>query len=172
MDCIAKTPGASGYRGSKGQPPCHCPVCRAGHAAKQRAYRAAKAERERLARLEEQAQADAIAAATPPAPDTSQAAGMLDASLPPGAIEKALNEDLARLVGEPPWKATLSALARANARIVDQIYRHQRLDVLSGVQLRMVDILDRLRRTAETGGGVPADLAGLLGQPDDGGAAR
>lgn len=169
MDCIASTPGASGYRGSKGYPPCHCPVCRAGHAKKQREYRAAQRERARLAKLEEEARAEALAAAIPPEPDTSQAAGLLDATLPPGPIETALLEDLAKLVGEPPWKATLSALARANARIVDQAARHQRLDVLSGVQIRFVDALDRLRRVPEGAGGVPAgvpaDWSGLA-EPD------
>lgn len=169
MDCIASTPGASGYRGSKGHPPCHCPVCRAGHAAKQREYRAALRERRRLAELEEAARARAEADAAPPATDDSAAPGLLDADLPAGPIEEALNADLATLVGTPPWKATLAALARANARIVDQAPRHQRLDVLSGVQLRFLDILDRLRRVPDGGAAVPstvpADWSGLA-EPD------
>lgn len=162
-----KKHGLSGYR--KG---CGCPICRAAHTAAVADWRARKAHDRDAAQLDERAREQAAADALPPAPDESQAPLLLDPTAPAGPVEKALDQDLKGLVGEPPWKATLSALARANARIVDQVYRHQRLDVLSGVQLRMVDILDRLRRTAETGGGVPADLAGLLGQPDDGGAAR
>jgi|SRR5665647_3662609 len=163
MDCTAKTPGETGYRYG-----CHCSVCRAGHAAKQREYRAGLRERRRLAELEAQAQADAIAAATPPA-DGSQAPQLLDASLPAGAIEQALNADLNRLIGTPPWKPTLAALARANARIVDQAPRHQRLDVLSGVQLRFLDILDRLRRVPDGGGAVPSTVPAdwsALAEPD------
>lgn len=153
MECTAKTPGETGYRYG-----CRCPVCRAGHATKQREYRAACRELRRLAELEEQAQAQAVADAVPPAPDVSQAPMMLDPTLDPGPIEEALNTELAAIIGGPPWKATLSALARANARIVDQAHRHQRLDVLSGVQLRFLDILDRLRRVPDAGGGVPAGV--------------
>lgn len=162
MECIAPTPGESGYRFS-----CRCPVCRAGHAAKQRVYRAAARERARLARLEQSARDAAIAATVLPT-DPSQAALMLDPDIDDGPVELALRSDLAKLVGDPPWKDTLAALARANARIVDQAGRHQRLDVLSGVQLRMVDQLDRLRRVPDGDGShVPAGWsASSLATPD------
>jgi len=165
VECIAPTPGESGYRLG-----CRCPVCRAGHAAKQREYRAGLRDRKRLAALEAAAQEQAAADAVPPAPDESQAPQLLDANAPAGPIEQALDADLATLVGSPPWKGTLAALARANARIIDQAPRHQRLDVLSGVQLRFLDTLDRLRRVPEGHGApvpstVPADWSGL-DEPD------
>lgn len=154
--------GLSGYR--KG---CGCPTCRAAHTLDVAQWRAARRRRAELEHLDEEARAQAIADVMPPVADDSQAPQLLDPTLPPGPVEEALTAELAALVGEPPWKGTLSALAKANARIVDQVHRHQRLDVLSGVQRRMMDILDRLRRTAESGGaGAPADLAGLLGEPD------
>ncbi len=147
--------GPSGYRNG-----CRCQVCRSGHAAAARSWRARRAERARLALLDDQARAQALADAAPPAAQPEQSAGLLDADLPPGPIEQAIIEDLAALVGEPPWRASLSALARANARIVDQAARHQRLDVLSGVQLRLMDILDRLRRLpVEQSSNVPTDWA-------------
>lgn len=161
MKCIASTPGDSGYRFG-----CHCTVCRAGHAKRQREYRAAARERARIAQLEENAQAEALAAATPPDEQAPELA--LDPNAPAGPIERAFTADFGTLVGEPPWKETLGALARANARIVDQAGRHQRLDVLSGVQLRMLDILDRLRKVPDGDGAhVPASWsAESLAEPD------
>ena len=153
----------SGYR--KG---CGCPTCRAAHAADMAKYRARKRRERELEQMDDEARAQAQADALPPEPDESQAPLLLDPDAPAGPVEEAVLKDLDSLIGEPPWKATLSALAKANARIVDQVYRHQRLDVLSGVQLRMMDILDRLRRVPDgSGGGVPADWgAQSLAEPD------
>jgi len=146
---------------------CGCTVCRAAHTADVAAWRAKRRRALELERLDESARAQAETDALPPALDTSQAPMLLDPDAPAGPVEEALAADLAKLVGEPPWKATLSALGRANARIIDQAPRHQRLDVLSGVQLRLLDVLDRLRRTSEgAGAGAPDSLAGLLGEPD------
>lgn len=100
-------------------------------------------------------------------PEDEPRADLIDQDAPPGDLERAFSAELDSLIGEPPWKMTLGALARANARIIDQLPRHERLDVVSGIQLRMLDILDRLRRVPEgTGQGAPSDLAGLLGEPD------
>lgn len=145
------------YRGG-----CHCSECRSAHASANRQWRARRAERRRLAELDESARAQALADLVEPA-GAGSGAGLLDGTLPAGAVESALDRELAALVGEPPWRETLGALARANARIVDQAALHQRLDVLSGVQLRLLDILDRLRRTPDAAGmGVPTDWSAAL----------
>lgn len=157
-----KRHGASGYRRG-----CGCPTCRAGHAKAAADYRARKRREQERAELEERAEAQAVADTIRPV-DESQAPLLLDPTLEAGPVELAFVDEVAAIVGEPPWKGTLAALGRANARIVDQVHRHQRLDVLSGVQLRFMDILDRLRRTpgGSGGEGVPADLGSLLGEPD------
>lgn len=155
--------GKSGWRAG-----CGCTTCRAAHAADVAAWRARKRRARELEEMDEAAREQAAADALPPVPDASQAPLLLDPDADPGPVERAVDQELNALVGEPPWKLTLSALARANARIVDQVHRHQRLDVLSGVQLRMMDILDRLRRVPDGGGrGVPADwTASGLADPD------
>jgi hypothetical protein len=73
----------------------------------------------------------------------------------PGRVEAALVEDLSKLVGEPPWKATLSAIAVFNARLLDQLPELERLDLVSPVQLRTLEVLNRLRAVSE--GTSPAD---------------
>lgn len=153
--------GKSGWRAG-----CGCVTCRAAHAADVAAWRARRRRQTEAAQLDEQAQAQALADLERPV-DLSQAAALLDPHAPAGAIEAAFSGELEKLIGEPPWKLTLGALGRANARIIDQVGRHQRLDVVSGVQLRMMDILDRLRRVPGGGGApAPADLGALLGEPD------
>lgn len=156
------THGPSGYRRG-----CRCPQCREGHAAAARRYRAKQRRQRQVEEAEVAARDQALADALEPS-DDSEAPMLLDDSLEAGPIEQAFASELDKLVGDPPWKMTLGALGRANARIVDQVARHQRLDVLSGVQLRMMDILDRLRRVPEGGAldGVPADWTAGLGEPD------
>lgn len=156
------THGPSGYRRG-----CRCPVCREGHAANARRYRAELRRRREAETVEDKARAEALADVVEPT-DGSTAPLLLDAELAPGPVEEAFTRELEQLVGEPPWKLTLGALGRANARIVDQTPRHQRLDVLSGVQLRMMEILDRLRKVPEGTGpsGVPADWLGDLDKAD------
>ena len=154
------THGAPGYRRG-----CRCAVCRDAHASAARSWRAAQRAKREAAQLDDDARAQALADLERPT-DTSQAPMLLDPTAPAGELEQAFADELAALIGEPPWKKTLGALGRANARIIDQVPRHQRLDVLSGVQLRMLEILDRLRRVPEGGVGAPADLGALLGEPD------
>lgn len=154
--------GKSGWRAG-----CGCTTCRAAHSADVAAWRARRRQAAELEQLDDAAREQALADLERPA-DTSQAPLLLDPSAPAGEIERAFTEELSGLIGEPPWKKTLGALGRANARIIDQVPRHQRLDVVSGVQLRMMDILDRLRRVPEGGavGGVPADWGASLADPD------
>lgn len=152
--------GRSGWRAG-----CGCSTCRAAHAADVADWRARRRRAAELEQLDEQARAQALADTVRPS-DGSTAPMLLDATVPAGPIELAFEQDFAAIIGTPPWKNTLGALGRANARIVDQVARHQRLDAISGVQLRMLDILDRLRRVPG-GAGVPSDLGALLGEPDD-----
>lgn len=63
-----------------------------------------------------------------------------------------MRADIAKLVGEPPWKATLSALAIYNARLLDQLQHFDRLDLVSPMQLRTLEILQRLRAVSEGAG--------------------
>jgi len=94
--------------------------------------------------------------------------------LPPGPVESALATELSALVGEPPWKGTLSALATLNARLLDQARALDRLDLASPLQLRLLEVLDRLRAIApppsgparNVGDEAAAFLSGL-NTPDD-----
>ncbi|GAA2242409.1 hypothetical protein GCM10010401_14140 [Rarobacter faecitabidus] len=149
--------GNSGYRRG-----CRCEVCRSGHSKANRTWRLRKQDEAREVGEVEKAQAQALADLVEPA-DGSQAPLVIDRTLADGPIEAAFASEFAELQGGPPWKDTLGMLARANARVVDQVSVHGRLDVLSGVQLRMLDILDRLRRLPSgSGAGVPNDLGSLL----------
>lgn len=148
--------GTSGYRRG-----CHCRTCRDTHAAQARAYRARrKLEREQaLAASEAAAEIDEVAR------EELKDIPVVDFDLPAGKIESALEGELKDLPGEPPFKLTFGAVARFNARILDQTPRHNRLDVVSGVQLRLFEALDRLRRLAPVDAspseGAAAMLAGI-----------
>jgi hypothetical protein len=144
--------GMSGYRTG-----CRCEPCRRAKRDYMREYRAAAKERARSAPVEAP---PLIAEPTLPS-DPEQAELVFDPDLEDGPIETALTADLGKLVVAVPWMGTLSALARTDARIVDQAGRHQNLSVLSGAQLRMFDILDRLRAVS-AGGGVAAEAAAFL----------
>lgn len=90
-------------------------------------------------------------------------------------MQRALEAELRRLIGEPPWKNTLSALAVLNARLIDQAPELDRLDLVSPLQIRMLDVLDRLRaisaapgKPRSTGDEAAAFLASLNDSDDDG----
>ena len=148
--------GRSGYRRG-----CKCGICRAGHSEAAREYRARK-------KRETDAARDAEAPTPPPAqPVSGDVEARIDFNAAPGEIETALTSELEKMIGEPPFKQTLFVLARYNARILDQLPAIERPDLASGLQSRLFDVFDRLRKVeAGTRVGVPADLSGLLG-PDD-----
>lgn len=123
--------GQSGYRRG-----CRCEECRAGHRADVAKWRAAR-------------RTPAPPAAEAPLPDLTSVP-VPDPSPAPGAIESAVSADLAALVGEPPWKTTLSALAVYNARLLDQLMSLDRLDLISPIQLRTLEVLNRLRAVSES----------------------
>jgi hypothetical protein len=150
------THGAAGYRRG-----CKCAECRGAHA---------KAERDRrLARKTQAAREAKIADAIegweeprPPLQSVPDAAEILKTEKADG-IEAALNVDLGHLVGEPPWIATLKALALMNARYLDHMAELDRLDLSSPIQLRLLEQLTRLRASSASAGGLVGGVEAMLG---------
>lgn len=158
------TPGQPGYRKK-----CRCDVCRAGHAKYVAAYRSRKREEEIAAAL---ADADPlIEVQDVPAPVVEPVAGRLDMKLKPGPIERALLRDLRKPDPKVAFRRHLVRLARLNARVLDQVSTLERLDLVSPIELRQLDILNRVARLGfdglddEVDGGhveVPDDASALL----------
>ena len=148
-----KTHGTGGY--SKG---CKCAVCRAAHAAYMRDWRARQAG--------------------PPRPDPAPlpppmaSLPAIDPDAPPGRLELALTADLdggATLDPGGP-RVFLSALVRFNARMLDQLPGLDRLDLVSPLESRTLDILARLQ-AKPTEGVTDAELRDFmagLNEPGDG----
>ncbi|MHA7275356.1 hypothetical protein ACX80O_02315 [Arthrobacter sp. Hz1] len=122
---------ATGYR--KG---CRCAGCRRIHSDKMKAYRATK-------KLQEAG--DAHPEYDLP-PEVTPSSAAISWSAEPGQIERALCGELDALIGEPPFKRTLIVLAKYNARVLDQLPQMERLDLVSGMQTRLFNVFDRLRR--------------------------
>ncbi len=140
--------GMSGYRNG-----CHCEICRAAKRDYMREWRARQRRAEVAVEVEAaEALADVEPLAAPPS---------IDFSAKPGAIEKALRDDLRGLVGTPPWKRTLARMARLNARMLDQVNRHDRLDLVSPLELRTMELLNRLRAVS-SGVSIADDTATFL----------
>lgn len=99
-------------------------------------------------------------------PHVEPASVSLDWQAEPGQIETVLNEELGQLIGEPPFKKTLIVLGRYNARVLDQIPRIDRPDLISGMESRLFNVFDRLRKVTDGGNGEATTpdqfLAGLL----------
>jgi hypothetical protein len=145
-----KKAGVSGYRRG-----CRCAECRKAKRDDQAAYRAKK----KLAA----AGAALPAAVSDEMPPVIEASSLKIAfALPPGPIETALAEELAALIGEPPFKKTLIVLAKYNARVLDQIPALDRPDLISGMQSRLFNVFDRLRKVEATAGADAWDMSALL----------
>jgi hypothetical protein len=128
-----KKAGVSGYRRG-----CRCAECRKAKRDDQAAYRAKR----KLA-----AAGAVLPAVSDEMPPVIEASSLQIAfSRPAGAIETALDEELAALIGEPPFKKTLMVLAKYNARVLDQIPALDRPDLISGMQSRLFNVFDRLRK--------------------------
>lgn len=149
--------GASlaGYR--KG---CRCAGCRKCKRDDMSAYRAKK-------KLREAGGSDGAEHFFPGAPAVEPSSMAISWSAPAGPIEQTLTDELDALIGEPPFKKTLLVLAKYNARVLDQIPQLERPDLISGMQSRLFNVFDRLRRTETTAGAEDSwDMSALM-QADD-----
>jgi len=141
--------GMSGYRAG-----CHCEVCRRA----KREYMATWRADKRAAKL-----AAELAAAEPldvdvstPAPDPVAAASALDLECEPGPLEQAFLDDIREPDARVAFRRHLVGIGRLNARVLDQIGALDRLDLISPVQLRQLEVLGRLA------------ILGFAGMSDDG----
>ena len=146
--------GLSGYRRG-----CKCETCRRAKREYMRTWRDRK-------RRETAALADETAVVVETARDLDPIAPppAFDRSATPGRIERALRRDLKGLTGEPPWKRTLSAVVRLNARLLDQAPKIDRLDLISPIELRLVEQLKLLRGVSlgSPSGSIAEDAEKLL----------
>lgn len=148
-----KKAGLTGYR--KG---CRCDACGKAKSDDNAAYRA----RKKLADSGANVPLEFLA---PPPVEPSSA--VVSWSAPAGPIETALTSELEALIGEPPFKKTLLVLAKYNARVLDQIPQMERFDLVSGMQSRLFNVFDRLRRTETAAGAEDSwDMSALM-QADD-----
>ena len=148
-------PGLTGYR--KG---CRCDVCGQAKSDDNAAYRAKK-------RLQEATDVDAAEHFFPSAPEIEPSSMAIAWAAPAGPIETTLISELDALIGEPPFKKTLLVLAKYNARVLDQIPQLERPDLISGMQSRLFNVFDRLRRTETAAGAASSwDMSALLTTDD------
>ncbi|WP_411732176.1 hypothetical protein [Paeniglutamicibacter sp.] len=142
---------------------CRCAGCRKAKREDMAAYRARR-------KLKEQGGVTELPAASEPFPSVEPASVSLDWDAEPGLIESTLNDELGKLIGEPPFKKTLIVLGRYNARVLDQIPRLDRPDLISGMESRLFNVFDRLRKVTDGGDGAALTpekfLAGLLNEDD------
>jgi hypothetical protein len=130
-----KGPSLGGYRQG-----CRCTGCRKLKRDDNASYRAEKKRKDAQ---------EALAGLLPEADLAQDDGGRLDVdwSMPPGPIEAALAADLAEMkLADPPFEKALIVLAKYDARVLDQIPRIQRLELISGMQSRLFNVFDRLRR--------------------------
>jgi len=138
--------GRSGYR--KG---CKCGTCRGAHADYMSTWRARRRER---------AIASALADAEPlvdrpVSPPVAPVSG-LDLVAAAGPLETAFLEDITTPDAQVAFRRSLVGLGRLNMRILDQVGSLDRLDLVSPLQLRQLEVFQRLA------------LIGFKGLGDDG----
>ncbi|WP_182112899.1 hypothetical protein [Actinotalea sp. JY-7876] len=152
--------GRSGYRQG-----CKCEVCRAAKREYMRGWRA------RQKAAVERTDAPGESASTTPTPAPVAAAGSLDMTAPAGPLEQAFLEDLREPDDRVAFRRHLVGIGRLNARVLDQIGTLDRLDLVSPVQLRQLEVLQRLALLGFAGlrddddegeGDLAADAAAML----------
>ena len=141
--------GMSGYRAG-----CHCEVCRMAKRDYMRGWRAEQRKAKAELAGAEQPALDVDVDAPVPAPVA--AAGALDMDCPPGPLEQAFLDDISEPDARVAFRRHLVGIGRLNARVLDQISALDRLDLVSPVQLRQLEVLGRLA------------ILGFAGMDDDG----
>ncbi|MBT2594743.1 hypothetical protein [Arthrobacter sp. ISL-72] len=148
-------PGLTGYR--KG---CRCDTCGQAKSDDNAAYRAKK-------KLQDATDVEAAQHFFPAPPEIEPSSMAVAWNAPAGPIETTLISELDALIGEPPFKKTLLVLAKYNARVLDQIPQLERPDLISGMQSRLFNVFDRLRRVeTAAGSGSSWDMSALLTTDD------
>lgn len=153
--------GMSGYRAG-----CHCEVCRAAKREYMKSWRA-----RRKAQAAGPPEPDQVAA---PLREPVAGAGSLDMTTAPGPLEQAFLADLRNPDDKVAFRRHLVGIGRLNARVLDQIGTLDRLDLVSPVQLRQLEVLQRLAILGFAGmqdedgddgpGSVAADAAAMLAE--------
>lgn len=141
--------GRSGYRRG-----CKCATCRGAHATYMASWRSRRRERQIA---EAFASGQPLVADPRPAPEPTTVPAALDMAAKPGPLERALLEDLANPSEKVAFQRHLVGLGRLNARILDQVSALDRLDLVSPLQLRQLEVLSRLA------------ILGFAGMDDDSG---
>ena len=156
------------YRHGKGEPNlngyrrgCRCAGCRKAKREDMAAYRSRRKLRDQGGEID-------LGDAQELAPIVEPSSVSLDWHAPAGQIEEVLTGELDKLVGEPPFKKTLVVLAKYNARVLDQIPRIERPDLISGMESRLFNVFDRLRKVTDGGDKAASSpeefLAGLFNE--------
>lgn len=146
--------GLSGYRAG-----CHCETCRRAKRDYMREWRARRV----AAAAAEAAEAETSPVELAPLREPLDLpVSSLDMAAAPGAIERAFVRDIRKPTDKVAFRRTLVRLGRLNARILDQIGTLDRLDLVSPLQLRQLEVLQRLAVIGFSGVGAPE-----LDVPDD-----
>lgn len=153
--------GLKGYRRG-----CKCDPCRTANRDRMRAWRKAKRADEGLP-----AEVPVPPMGDKPA-DVPQLVLLKD--LPAGEIFNALVEELPAADGAYIFQRTVSAMVKQAARLLDNADKLERLDLISTMQIRILDGLKRLEpprspnQLGETGPTVEQIIAAITGPSEDG----